>query len=222
MSSEADGLRVLIVDDHPILRRGVRHILGRRTNLDVVGEAGTVQEAVHAARTLRPHVIVLDIHLPDGSGLDVMRALERESAHIVVYSMGDQPELVLAAVRAGALGFVTKSASVEHLISAVLAASRGVPYFAPEAHAALRSAVTTAPPLIADLTRREREVIPLLSEGLSSKEIGIRLAISPRTVDSHRDRIMKKLGVHNVVGIVRYAVIHGLMGPSSGSSSGRQ
>ena len=199
MVSTANTVCVLLVDDHPVLRRGVRHLL-ERSGYSIEGEAGTIEEARQLLRRSLPDVLLLDVRLPDGNGLELLSHVDERVA-VIIYTADEAPRSVAEALRSGALSFVSKGVSTSHVLDAIRAAARGERYLDPETEALLQTH-QEAP----EITPREREIILLIAEGLSSKEIAQRLEISVRTVETHRQHIMRKLNVRNVVGIVRYAV----------------
>lgn len=219
-----ERIGVLVVDDHSVVREGIRHVLGATDDLHVVGEGASASEALQLAASLRPAVVVLDISMPGGSGLHVVaELLERvPAARILMLSVHDDVEYVLESVRAGAHGYLRKDSSPTELRDAVRAVHRGDGFFSPQVARqlaeALRGGVTApsgtsgakAPPLEV-LTGRERQILVGVAEGLTNKEIGVRFGISTRTVEAHRDSLMKKLGIRTVAGLTRYALEQGLL-----------
>jgi DNA-binding NarL/FixJ family response regulator len=208
-------IRVLIVDDHAIVRTGIRHVLASADDLDVVGEAGTIADAEAAAQRTTPDVIVLDLSIPDASGMSGLVRLRAaaEQAQIVILSMHDDPEYARLAVRTGASGYLLKDDAATDLRAAVRAVHRGGSFFSPSvarALATLTTAVATDPGLEA-LTARERDVLAGIARGLTNKEIAYQLGIGRRTVESHRENLMTKLGIRTVAGLTRFAIEHGLV-----------
>ncbi|MFI5311367.1 MAG: response regulator [Gemmatimonadales bacterium] len=217
-------IRVLVVDDHSVVREGIRHVLSGGTEFEVVGEASSGAEAVTSAAQLRPNVVVLDISMPGGSGLDAVGELiERVSGvRILMLSVHDDFEYVLESVRAGAHGYLRKDSSPSELRTAIQTVNGGDAYFSPAvakqlADALRTGAATTAPakvPRAADvLTAREREILVHVAQGKTNREIGTELGISTRTVEAHRDSLMRKLGIRTVAGLTRLALEQGLLGP---------
>lgn len=208
-------IRLLLVDDHQVVRAGVRAVFAEAPSFDVVGEAGTVTEALAATRALTPDVVLLDITLPDGSGLDAVPRLLAASSttRLLMLSVHDEPAYVLQAVRAGAHGFLRKDASPAILREAVRAVHAGGAFFGADVAVHLAHAIREGSTpesgqrdLLARLSPREREVLELVAAGRSSKEIAAQLGISVRTAEAHRDSIAKKTGIRSVAGLTRLAV----------------
>ncbi len=213
-----DSLRVVIADDHSVVRQGIRGVLEQVDGLRVVGEAGDGAEALEMVNDLAPDVVVLDVNMPEKSGLEVTMQL-REDAHparVLILSMHDDPEYVLQAVRSGADGYVLKDVSPAELRDAVAAVHEGRDYFTArvtqQLSVALRKEIEEEQlrTRLGSLTNREREVLLLVAEGLTNREIGEQLEISPRTVETHRERVMGKLRIRTVAGLTRFVVEHGL------------
>lgn len=209
-------IRLLLVDDHHVVRAGVRAVFADAAVFDVVGEAGTVSEGMAITSDLKPHVVLLDITLPDGSGLDAVPQLLRASpsTRLIMLSVHEEPAYVLQAVRSGAHGFLRKDASPAILREAVRAVHNGGAFFGADVAvhlaAAIRADAAPAAEAPADtlarLTPREREVLELVAAGKSSKEIAAQLGISVRTAEAHRDSIGKKTGIRSVAGLTRLTV----------------
>ena len=205
-------IRVLIVDDHAVVREGIRHVLASREGFEVVGEAATSEEAVTLCARTDPDVIVLDVTMPGMSGLEAaprLRALA-PNARLLVLSMHDHEEYVAQSVRAGAAGYVRKDSSPAELRAAVRAVHEGATFFT----------VPVAPPAasgdendarIASLTSREREVLREIARGATNKEIAARFGISVRTVETHRESLARKLGVKGAASLTRFAIEKGLV-----------
>lgn len=212
------GLRVLIADDHVVVRQGIRGVLEEIPGLEVVGDAGDGEEALALASEVAPDVVVLDVNMPGKSGLEVARELREQGhpARVLILSMHDDPEYVLQAVRSGADGYVLKDVSPAELREAVQTVHEGKEYFAArvtqQLSVALRQEIEEERlrTRLKSLTPREQEVLVLVAEGLTNREIGDRLDISPRTVETHRERVMSKLRIRTVAGLTRFVVEHGL------------
>lgn len=209
---------IVLADDHQVVRQGVRALLESEPDLEVVGEAANGEEAAALARKLKPGVLVLDLMMPGMSGVEVARAVSRScpKTHIVVLSMYATEAYVTEAFKNGATGYVLKDASSSDLVQAIRAASEGRRYLCPplsedmlEAYS--RRAEGTREDPFDSLTRREREIVRLVAQSLTSNEIGQRLTISPRTVEVHRRNVMRKLGVTSHTEIIRIALRRGLI-----------
>ena len=218
----AAPISLVLVDDHVIVREGLRHVLDDPASFTIVGEGGTAAEAIALADALRPDVLVLDISMPGGSGLHaVPEILERApQTRVLMLSVHDDAEYILEAVRAGAHGYCRKDSAPAELRAAIRAVFSGDTFFSPlvaqrvaqalrEGRAA-KDKVPAPPPKADVLTPREREVLRGVADGRANKEIGALLGISTRTVEAHRDSLMKKLDIHTVAGLTRYFLESGL------------
>jgi two-component system response regulator NreC len=212
-------INVVLVDDHAVVRAGLRLLLDRQDDIEVVGEAGNAKDAIFRARALKPHVILLDVVMPGESGIDVLPKLLKESpdTRVLVLSMQDDPSYVREAFAAGASGYVLKEAADEEVVSAVRDIAAGGSYVHPTlgarmvaAEAQERAAAEADP-----LSEREREVLRLLALGHTNQEIAEQLFISVRTAESHRAHIMQKLRLATRAELVRYALSHGLLADSA-------
>lgn len=211
------AIRVLVADDHTILREGVVALIAANSDFVVVGQAADGASAVEMAHRLRPDVLVLDLSMPKLNGLEVVRRLHQElpDLRVLVLTMHAEEEYVLHAVRAGAAGFLLKDSAGTELLDAVRALAMNRGYFG--AHAARVMAQQVQRPGVPlgdpyrDLTPREREVFHLIIEGQTTKEIARHLDISAKTAENHRSRVLEKMDARNTAELIRYAVKHGLM-----------
>ncbi|AZM73696.1 response regulator transcription factor [Streptomyces sp. G3] len=199
----ADPIRVFLLDDHEVVRRGVRDLLDDEPDITVVGEAGTVEQALVRVPALRPHVAVLDVRLPDGDGVGVCRELRSrmpELACLMLTSFDDE-EALLDSIMAGAAGYVLKQIQGSDLVSAVRTVAAGQSLLDPSAATKLMArlrgeqAKEEAPEALPGLTDREREILALIGEGLTNRQIGQRLYLAEKTVKNHISRLLAKLGV---------------------------
>lgn len=213
----SDAIRVLLVDDHPLVRAGIRRVLESRPGLTVVGEATNGAEALRLIQGLAPDIVVLDLAMPEVDGFDVLDRLRRRSGtlRILVLTMHAQAEYVRQAIDAGADGYLLKESAVQELLTAIDTVRSGRPYYSPRVEAELaRPAETGAgerPPGAARLTGREREVLRGIARGLSTKEIAARLSISARTVETHRANLTRKLELRSIARLTQYAIRAGLV-----------
>lgn len=207
------SLRIVIVDDHDVFREGLRALLeGRRLN--VVGEASNGREALKLARTLKPDIVILDGAMPELNGFEAARLIGRDvaNARCIILTMHADDAYVLEALRAGVKGYVLKTQAFSDLAQAIDAVSRGSVYLSPGISGALINTSLGQDAKIPDpLTAREREVLHLVAEGRTNKEIAHLLAISIKTVETHRSAIMRKLDIHETASLVRYAIRRGLI-----------
>lgn len=212
---EKSPIRVLIVDDHAVVRAGIRLLLDQEPDIEPVGEAGSGREAVFEARSLEPDVVLMDVVMPDGSGLDVIPTLLREhpASKVLVLSMQDDPEYVHRAFAAGASGYVLKEAADVEVVAAVREVAGGGRYVNPELGARLITAEADATRKAEEdpLSAREREVLRLLALGHTNQEIAKQLYISVRTAETHRAHIMQKLRLTSRAELVQYALANGLL-----------
>lgn len=213
------GIRVLIADDHAVVREGIRHVLSLEAGFDVVGEAADGAEAVALAETLRPDVLVLDLSLPVLSGLDAAARIRERvpDIRILVLSIHDREEYVLESVRVGAHGYLRKDSSPAELRGAIRALHGGGSFFSAPVARSLSAALHNERARqerrarIAGLTARERDVLIEIARGRTNKEVASRFGISVRTVESHRETLMRKLGVRGVASLTRLALDSGLL-----------
>ena len=211
-------IRILLVDDHAVLRAGLRALLEAEAGLEVVGEAGTGEEGLAMAERLRPDVVVMDLSMPGIGGLEATRriAATSQGTRVLVLTMHGEEEHLLPVLEAGGSGYVNKRSADEELIEAIRTVARGEVFLYPSAAKLLLQnfrgkAERGADTPLQKLTERELEVLGFTAEGFSSAEIGKKLFISPKTVDTYRSRIMEKLGLHHRSELVRFALQQGLL-----------
>ena len=213
-SNPSKKVRVFLVDDHPIVRDGIRACLSFKGSVAVVGEAGNEKEALRKLKKAMPDVILLDISLPGLGGVELARRLRRHSprSKIIAFSMHAGEEYVVRMARSGVHGYVMKDMPTSVLVEAIHRVHEGGLYFPPDMCDAVLSSEDA--PRTADekapMTPREREVLALLAEGMANKQVARRLGISVRTVETHREHLSRKLGIPSVAGLTKYAVRHGL------------
>ncbi len=209
-------IRVLVADDHMIVRTGIRHVLESEPGFEVVGEAANGADALALAAELRPDVVVLDISMPDVSGLELAARLrDTAGTRVLILSMHNNAEYVLESVRAGAHGYLLKDTAATELRTAIRAVCQGESYFSPPVASRLSAAVRgerdQGPGGLEQLTAREREVLLGIAQGRTNKEIATELRISHRTVETHRESLMRKLQIRTVAELTRFALGAGIL-----------
>lgn len=213
------AIRILLVDDHAVVRSGLRMLLGTESDVEIIGEAGTAAEALASTADLKPDVILMDIGLPDKSGIEATRDIKAEfpKVAIVALTIHEDEEYFFKMLEAGASGYVPKRAAPEELLTAIRAAAHGEVYLYPSmAKLLVRDFLVSEPidkkhSVGKELTDREQEVLTHLAEGESNDEIAKALVISPKTVARHRENIMHKLNLHSRAELVRYAIRKGII-----------
>ncbi len=212
-------IRLLLVDDHAVVRSGLRMLLASESDVEIVGEAGSGSEAVAAAASARPDVILMDIGLPDMTGIEATRVVKSgfPEIAIVALTIHEDEEYFFRMLDAGASGYVPKRAAPEELLTAIRAAASGEVYLYPSLAKLLvkdylsQERETANRSTLDGLTEREQEVLSLLAEGQNNAEIASALVISPKTVERHRENIMRKLNLHSRAELVRYAIRKGII-----------
>jgi len=211
----ARPIRILIADDHEIVRRGLRMLLEGEPGCSVIGEAGNGPEAVAKALELKPDVALLDVDMPQLNGMEATRRIREAlpQTEVLGLSVHDSEHVARQMIACGARGYIVKSDAGTELIAALESVVRHKPFVSPRI--SLAPALTSAgsAPAIADLTARERETAQLLAEGLSNKEIATRLDIAVKTAETHRTNVMRKIGAHSLADVVRYAIRNGIVEP---------
>jgi DNA-binding NarL/FixJ family response regulator len=213
----ADTIKILLVDDHAMFRAGIRALIEAEDRLEVVGEASSGDEAVDRVRELKPDIVVMDLAMPGSNGLEATRrisALELNTS-VLVLTVHAEEEYLVPVVEAGASGYLTKTSADTDLLEAIRVVARGQVFLPPKAATLLlkryKDAEGEDSAGLKDLSTREQEVLALTAEGFSSREIGLKLFISPKTVDTYRSRIMDKLGLTHRSELVRFALRVGLL-----------
>jgi DNA-binding NarL/FixJ family response regulator len=206
-------MQILLADDHEVVRRGLKELLEERPGWTVCAEAATGRAAVELARQHRPNVAVIDISMPELNGLEATRRIRHElpDTEVLVFTMHDSEELIREVLGAGARGYLLKSEAARHIVAAIEALGQHRPFFAGKVSETvldgfLRGSRAEAEPAGARLTGREREIVQLLAEGNSNKRIAGLLAVSVKTVETHRAAIMRKLGLGSLPELVRFAI----------------
>jgi two-component system response regulator NreC len=212
-------IRLLLVDDHAVIRSGLRMLLETEKDVEIIGEAGTAHEALEAVRTLKPSVVLMDIGLPDMSGIEATRVIRRDAPQtaVVALTIHEDEEYFFKMLDAGALGYVPKRAAPEELLTAIRAAAKGEVYLFPSLAKFLvkdylsQARQSDGGSSLDGLTDREEEVLRFLAEGKGNEEIAAMLVISPKTVARHRENLMRKLNLHSRSELVRYAIRKGII-----------
>lgn len=208
--------RIVVADDHEVVRRGIRALLETQPGWNVCGEAATGHEAVEQARRLRPDLMIVDISMPEMNGLETIRQIHKAmpQIEILVLTMHESEEMMREALVAGARGYLSKSEAGRDLLAAVESLRSHKPFFDSKVaemmlegyRKDLRKAKPSSAPPVSELTPREREIVQMLAEGRTSKEVAAALGISPKSVVTHRTNLMRKLGIHSIGELVRYAL----------------
>lgn len=213
--------RVIIADDHALFRAGIRSLLTTCEDIDVVAEASDGHQAITLARELKPHVLLMDIGMPALNGVDAAERIVREltATRVIVLSMHTGEEYVLRALRAGVSGYLLKTTEPPELVQAVRQVSQGEIYLSPViSKYIVRDYMRQGTPETAPLNRltlRQREILQLMAEGNTTKAIARKLKVSAKTVETHRAQLMDRLQIHDVPGLVRFAIRHGLVTPET-------
>lgn len=203
-------IRILLVDDHPVVRQGLRKILAGFDEIAIEGEACSGREAIELARTLRPDVVVMDISMPDMGGIEATGALRREAPEVKVLalSMHDNATYIKEALRAGARGYILKDSSPKDLVEAISNVNAGTTPMSPQAASALVGQANRRAEAN-DLSAREIDVLRLLARGMTNKEIAAELGLGVRTIETHRENLIRKTSLVTVAELTRYAVAQG-------------
>ena len=207
------SIRILVVDDHALVREGLTSLLKKQADFKVVGEAGDGVEAIQLAETLEPDIIVLDVGMPGMDGIETARRILKScpGTHILALSMHGEQDFVTTMFAVGANGYILKDSAFKELVNAIRTVIDGQKYISPEMVEVVLESLGTGPPAaytskLERLTVRETEILTLIAEGYNSKEIGGKLNISAKTVDTHRQQVMKKLKLFNVADLTKFAI----------------
>jgi two-component system nitrate/nitrite response regulator NarL len=217
VKKEKSKIRILLADDHPIVLDGVKAHLAAQSEFEIIGEATDGQEALRKARQLRPDVILMDISMPVMNGLEAMGLLRKHApqSKVIIMTMHDNKEYIAQIVRLGARGYLLKDGSPAELVNAIKQVHGGGVFFSPSVSKVLLEHAGEANPKPSEprveLSEREREVLVLIANGHSNKEIADRLGIGVRTTETHRERVMRKLNIHTVAGLTKFAISRGMV-----------
>lgn len=212
-------IKVVLADDHTIVRKGLRSLLDGEMDMDVIGEAGDGREAIELVAQLKPHIVVMDIGMPVLNGLEATRRILKKNPEtkVLILTMHTNEEYVFEILRAGASGYIVKKAAPTELVSAIRAIKQGGSFLSPSISKrvideyVLRAGEEIKEDAFKLLTNREREVLQLIAEGYSTREISEKLFVSVKTVEAHRSNLMKKLDLHGTADLTRYAVRRGIV-----------
>ena len=209
------NIRVLLADDHTLVRSGMRALVADLPGIDVVAEAADGRAAVDEVEELRPHVVLMDITMPELNGLDAAAQIHDRftEVHVILLSMHAEGEYVARALAVGATGYLLKNADAAELDKAIRTVARGGSYLSPEVARQVTSGRVQAGRPGPELTRRQREILQLIAEGSGTRQIAAKLGVSVKTVETHRAKLMERLDIHDIAGLVRYAIRQGLVGP---------
>jgi two-component system nitrate/nitrite response regulator NarL len=218
MNKRKKKIRLLLVDDHPVVRRGMRSCLEGIRHVEVVDEAVDGKEAVEKVKALSPDIVLMDIDMPVMNGLEATKILREEfpDTRVLILSIHTNKEYVLQIIRSGAQGYVLKDASPADLVRAIESVDSGEPFFSPDIsqivlNQYLEEAGADAAGDTVKLTTRERQVLAMIAGGQSNKEMASELNVGVRTIETHRERVMNKLNIHSVAGLTKYAITNGIV-----------
>jgi DNA-binding NarL/FixJ family response regulator len=214
-------VRILLVDDHDLMREGLRSILEKEVDFEVVGEAANGREGVRLAAKLKPDVVIMDVAMKDLNGVEASSQIKSQNTKVQIVALSSYPDrrYVTAILRAGASAYVLKANAYRELRQAIRSARAGKSFLSEELTGILLEVVRSSPPeedsAYGVLAAREREVLQLLAEGLTSPEVAARLGVATSTVETHRRNLMRKLDLHSIADLTRYAIREGLVSPES-------
>ncbi len=218
MNKRKKRIKLLLVDDHPVVRRGLRSCLSGLEHVVVVDEAVNGLEAIEKVRALQPDVVLMDFDMPKMDGLEATKLIRKDfpKTRVVILSVHTKKEYVLQIIRSGAQGYVLKNASMDDLVRAIEAVDNGEPFFSPDIsqivlNQYLVESGTEESSAAVNLTNRERQVLAAIAGGQSNKEMASSLGVGVRTIETHRERVMNKLNIHTVAGLTKYAITNGIV-----------
>ena len=218
MNKRKKKIRLLLADDHPVVRRGMRSCLEGIRHVEVVAEAVDGQEALNLVKELSPDIVLMDIDMPNVNGLEATKVVREEfpDTRVLILSVHTNKDYVLQIIRSGAQGYVLKDASPEDLVRAIESVDNGEPFFSPDIsqivlNQYLEEAGADSSGNSVKLTTRERQVLSMIAEGQSNKEMANHLGVGVRTIETHRERVMNKLNIHSVAGLTKYAITNGIV-----------
>ena len=217
MNKRKKRIRLLLVDDHPVVRKGIRSCLEHLGHIEIVDEAVDGQEAVNKVQALSPDVVLMDIDMPNMTGLEATKLIRKQfpATRVLILSLHTTKEQVLPIIQSGAQGYVLKDAAPAELVRAIEAVHNGEPFFSQDIGQIVLSqymaeAGEDESANSNKLTARELEVLAMIAEGQSNKDMANRLGVGVRTIETHRERVMSKLNIHNVAGLTKYAIANGI------------
>jgi len=218
MNKRKKKIRLLLVDDHPVVRRGMRSCLEGVKHVEVVDEAIDGNEALIKVKALSPDIVLMDIDMPNMNGLDATRLIRQDhpDTRVLILSVHTNKDYVLQIIRSGAQGYVLKDTSPADLVRAIESVDEGEPFFSADIsqivlNQYLEEAGADGTPGSIKLTTRERQVLSMIAEGQSNKEMANHLGVGVRTIETHRERVMNKLNIHSVAGLTKYAITNGIV-----------
>lgn len=218
MNKRKKKIRLLLADDHPVVRRGMRSCLEGIRHVEVVAEAVDGQEALNLVKELSPDIVLMDIDMPNVNGLEATKVVREEfpDTRVLILSVHTNKDYVLQIIRSGAQGYVLKDTAPADLVRAIESVDNGEPFFSPDIsqivlNQYLEEAGADSSADSVKLTTRERQVLSMIAEGQSNKEMANHLGVGVRTIETHRERVMNKLNIHSVAGLTKYAITNGIV-----------
>ena len=219
MNKKNSKIRVLLADDHPVVRKGILFTLSSLKHLEILGEATDGQEAVAKVKELSPDLVLMDIEMPRMSGLEATKLIRKDfpKTRVLILSVHTSKQNVLRIIQSGAQGYVLKDAPMAELINAIESVHRGEPFFSPNVSQIVlnqylsESGAEERQSSSKRLSAREQEVLAMIAEGQSNKDMANKLGVGVRTIETHRERVMAKLGIHNIAGLTKYAIANGIV-----------